>query len=158
MNRKANFLAKRIDSNRFAWWIESIRIANWNALLYGIFSNFGLIHAKCVPILPQMKILSKSFGQLLLLLLLLLLHPLNGLFSRKTWVSRYQKDKTSLDLNEARVDGVLKWQWHQLDHMQAICTSLQTNNHTNTFYRQGALPDAQPTVSKHWRHSFGLMF
>jgi len=23
-------------------------------------------------------------------------------------------------------------QWHQLDHMQTICTSLQTNNHINT--------------------------
>jgi len=22
--------------------------------------------------------------------------------------------------------------WHQLDHMQTICTSLQTDNHTNT--------------------------
>jgi len=37
---------------------------------------------------------------------LLLLHPFNGLFSRTTWVSWYQKDKTSLDLNEARDDGV----------------------------------------------------
>jgi len=36
-----------------------------------------------------------------------LLHPFNGLFFRLTWVSRYQKDKTSLDLNEARNDGVL---------------------------------------------------
>jgi len=44
---------------------------------------------------------------LLLLLLLLLLHPLNGLFSRTTRVSRYQKGKTSLDLNEARDYGVL---------------------------------------------------
>jgi len=35
------------------------------------------------------------------------LHPFNGLFSRTTWVSRYQKGKTSLDLNEARDDGVL---------------------------------------------------
>jgi len=35
--------------------------------------------------------------------------------------------KTSLDLNEARDDGVLGWQWHQLDHMQTICTSLQTD-------------------------------
>jgi len=35
---------------------------------------------------------------------LLLLHPFNGLFSRKTGVSRYQKGKTGLDLNEAR-DG-----------------------------------------------------
>ena len=24
------------------------------------------------------------------------------------------------------------WQWHQLDHMQVICTSLQTDNHANT--------------------------
>ena len=43
-------------------------------------------------------------------------------------------------------------QWHQLDHMQTICTSLQTGNHTNTlsfnFYRLDDLPDAQPTVSK----------
>jgi len=39
----------------------------------------------------------------------LLLHLFNGLFSRTTWVSRYQKGKTSLDLNEARDDGVLGW-------------------------------------------------
>ena len=35
----------------------------------------------------------------------LLIHPFNGLFSRTTWVSRYQKGKTSLDLNDARDDG-----------------------------------------------------
>jgi len=44
-------------------------------------------------------------------------------------------------------------QWHQLDHMQTICTSLQTDNHTNTsslnFYWPDALPDAQPAVSKY---------
>jgi len=35
-------------------------------------------------------------------------HPFNGLFFRTTWVSRYQKGQTSLDLNEAtRDDGVL---------------------------------------------------
>jgi len=39
-------------------------------------------------------------------LLLLLLHPFNGLFSGTTWVIRYQKGKTSLDLNEARDDGI----------------------------------------------------
>jgi len=61
----------------------------------------------------------------------LLLHPFNGLLSRTTWVSRYQKGKTCLDLNEAKDDGVLEWQWHQLDHMQTICTLLQTDNHTN---------------------------
>ena len=46
-------------------------------------------------------------------------------------------------------------QWHQLDHMQTICTSLHTDSHTNTsspnFYRPDAVPDAQPTVPKHWR-------
>jgi len=36
------------------------------------------------------------------LLLLLLLYLFNGLFSRIIWVSRYQKGKTSLDLNETR--------------------------------------------------------
>jgi len=86
-------------------------------------------------------------------LLLLQIHPFIGLFSRTTWASRYQKGKTSLDLNEARDDGVLGRQWHQLDHMQTICTLLQTDNHTSTssldFYRPAALPDAQPAVSKH---------
>jgi len=61
--------------------------------------------------------------------------------------------KTSLCLNKAKDDEVLGRQWHQLDHMQTICTLLQTDNHTNTsslnFYRPDALPDAEPTVSKH---------
>ena len=35
------------------------------------------------------------------------LQPFNGLFSRTTWVSWYQKGTTSLDSNEARDDGVL---------------------------------------------------
>jgi len=70
----------------------------------------------------------------------------NSLFPRTTWVSRYRKGKTNLDLNAAKNDRVLGRQWHQLDHMQ-------TDNHINTpslnFYRLDALPDAQPTVSKH---------
>jgi len=41
-------------------------------------------------------------------------------------------------------------QWHLLDHMQTTCTSLQTDNHTNTsslsFYRPDALP-GPPTNS-----------
>jgi len=61
----------------------------------------------------------KTIKQLLLLLLLLLLHPFNDLFSRQTWVSPYQKSKTSLDLNEAR-DEVMGRQWHPLDHMQNL--------------------------------------
>jgi len=58
----------------------------------------------------------------------LLPHPFNSLFSRTTWVSQYQKGKTSVDLNEARDNGVCGC----YDHMQTICTLLQTDNHTNT--------------------------
>ena len=82
-------------------------------------------------------------------------------FSRITFVSQYQKGRTCLDLNEACDDWVWGWQWHQLDHMQTICILLQTDNHTNTsslnFYRPDALPDAQPTVLKHWRHMHACM-
>jgi len=50
---------------------------------------------------------------------------------------------------------MMGWQWHQLDHMQIICTSLQTDNHLSTsplsFYRPDALPTTQPTASKHWK-------
>jgi len=77
---------------------------------------------------------------------------LTASFSWTTWIIRYQKGETSLGLNQARDDGVWGWQWHQLDHMQTFCTSLQTDNRTNTsslsFLRPDALPSAQPTVSK----------
>ena len=48
--------------------------------------------------------------------MLLTRHPLNGLFSKTSWVSRH----------------MIRWQWHQLDHMQIICTLLQTDNHAST--------------------------
>jgi len=48
---------------------------------------------------------------------------------------------------------MMGWQWHQLDHIQIICTSLQTDNHTSisplSFYRLDVLSAAQPTASKH---------
>jgi len=76
----------------------------------------------------------------------------DNLFSRTTWVSRYHKGKTSLDLSEARDDGVFWMLWHHLDHMQTICTSLQTDNHTNTpslnFLQAGCHSWRPPTVSK----------
>jgi len=36
------------------------------------------------------------------------------------------------------------WQWHQLDHVQIICTSLHTDNHASTSSLNflQALPDA----------------
>jgi len=61
---------------------------------------------------------------------------------------------------QSRLHGVLEdsWQWHQLDHMETICTSFQTDNHTHTsnFYRPDVLPGAQPRVSKHWRHPYKM--
>jgi len=76
--------------------------------------------------------------------------PFSGLFSRTTWVSQHQKGKLFWILLEQDMMGC---QRHQLDHMQIICTSLQTYNHASTsplsFYRPDARPAAQPTVSKH---------
>ena len=64
-------------------------------------------------------------------------HPFNGLLSRTTWVSQYQKVKTNLDFTEARDS---EWQWHQLGYMQ-VCTSIQTDNHTST---QAGCPSCRP--------------
>jgi len=50
-------------------------------------------------------------------------------FSRTTWVSWHQKGKPFWILLEQEMMG---WQWHQLDYMQIICTSLQTDNHAST--------------------------
>jgi len=57
---------------------------------------------------------------------MLLLHPFNGLFSGTAWVSRHHKGKPFWILLAQEMMG---WHWHQLDHMQVICTSIQTDNH-----------------------------
>jgi len=79
--------------------------------------------SKASPAEETKKAREKWLTQLHLeLLLLLLLHP--AFFSRTTWVSRHQKGKPFWILLEQVMMG---WQWHQLDHMQIIYTSLQTN-------------------------------
>ena len=50
---------------------------------------------------------------------------LHGFLTGTTQVSWYQKNKPFWILLKQRWWG---WQWHQLDHMQVICTSLQTDN------------------------------
>jgi len=73
--------------------------------------------------------------------------PFNGLFSRTTWVSWHQKGRTILDFTEARDDGVAV----ASAGPYADYTLLQTDNHASTTslkFFTGALPDAQPTVSK----------
>ena len=67
-------------------------------------------------------------------------------------MSQYQKGKTNLDFTEARdMDSGISW---------AICKSAPRSRqittpapHHSVFYRPDALPAAQPTVSKHWRHA-----
>jgi len=74
--------------------------------------------------------------------------PFNGLFSRTTWVSRYQKGKTNLDYTGARDS---EWQWHQLGHkIMQVCTLLQTDNHASTpplCFLQAVCPSCRPTNS-----------
>ena len=91
---------------------------------------------------------------------LLLLHLFSGLFSRTTWVSWYQKGKTSLNLNEARDDGVwrcsgISWTIRKrLLCKQPASRSEQITTPTahHTFFMGRKLfPDAQPRVSVHWR-------
>jgi len=68
-------------------------------------NRFGRIESNFF--LPELQFSSTNITQ----------HPLNGLLSGTTWVSWYQKGKTSLNLNEVRDYEVLGWQWHQLDNM-----------------------------------------
>jgi len=74
-------------------------------------------------------------------------HWFNGLFARTTWVSRHQKGKTILDFNEASDDGVAVVS--AAPYANPL-TSLQTDSYASmSSLRPDALPDTQPTVSKH---------
>ena len=79
-------------------------------------------------------------------------HTFNGPLSGTTRVRRYQKGKTNLDFTGA---GDSEWQWHQLGMCKSAPRSRQITTpapHHSVFYRPDALPAAQPTASKHWRH------
>jgi len=52
--------------------------------------------------------------------------PFNDLFSRTTWVTDTSQAKPIWILMK---QGTMGWQWHQLNHMQIVCTLLQTDNH-----------------------------
>ena len=75
--------------------------------------------------------------------------PVHGLSSRTVWVRRYEKGKTSLNLSEARDDGVKGWQWHQLDYMQTVYTSLHTkpNQHLIAEFLHAGCSSWCPTIS-----------
>jgi len=81
-------------------------------------------------------------------ILLLLLHPFNDLFFQDILGKPAPDRKPFWILLEQEMMG---WQWHQLNHMQIICISLQTDKHASTsplsFYRPDALPATNPTAS-----------
>ena len=111
--------------------------------------SHDLYGSSCYPT-NSVKALNASLRGLLLLLLL---HPSDGLFSRTTLINQHQKGKAFWIWLEQEMMG---WRWHQLDHMQMICTSLQTDlqtpvPHHSVFLQPDALPATQPTASKHWR-------
>ena len=61
--------------------------------------------------------------------------PSNGLCSRTTWVSQYQKGKTSLDLNEAKDGGVFgcsgsSWTIRKQTAPRSRCITTPTPNHS----------------------------
>jgi len=75
------------------------------------------------------------------------LHPFNGLFPGQPGQAGTRKAEPSWILMKQET---MWWQWHQLDHMQIIYSSLQIDNHARTsplsFYRPDALPTTQPAA------------
>jgi len=76
--------------------------------------------------------------------------------SGTTWVSWYQKGKTRkvkpIWFTGARDS---EWQWYQLGICKSASWPRQITmpaSHHSVFYRSDALPAAQTTALKHWRH------
>ena len=71
-------------------------------------------------------------------------HPLYGFLSKTTLVAGTRKIKPVWILIKQKMMG---WQWHQLDHMQIICISLQTDTtpapHHSIFCSPAALSNVQ---------------
>jgi len=63
----------------------------------GVSLIFSTITSVLCYLLPQKEAADEDQR-----LIQLLLQPFNGLFSRTTWVSQYQKGKTNLDFTGAR--------------------------------------------------------
>jgi len=93
-----------------------------------LFICICCFESDCVANIRSHQCIKKLNGLCSVTVLYVTLLPFNGLYSRTTWVSRYQKGKTNVDFNGARDS---EWQWHQLGHMH-VCTSLQTDNHAST--------------------------
>ena len=77
----------------------------------------------------------------------LLLHPLNSLFLQDTWVSRYQKGKSSLDLNDARDDGDGSGSGLSWATCKSAPCSRQPHWHPTTLFLHDGCPSCYPTNS-----------
>ena len=113
-------------------------------------------HDELKSVIDEGKTRPKELYTLLLLLLLLLLHLYNSLFSRTTWISRYQKGKISLDLNESRDDGVLGCSgicWTICKQSAPCFRQITAPTPITEFLKAGCSSYAQSTVSKHWMQS-----
>ena len=96
-----------VDDRRERAYVDGVRLGREDhALAHGSAADHLLVARPRLPRTYSQQHCRRRQQQQLLLLLLL---PFTVLFSRTTWVSRYQKGQISLDLNEARDDGVLQW-------------------------------------------------
>ena len=79
-----------------------------------------------------------------------LLHPFNGPLSGTTQVSRYQKNKTSLDFTDARDS---EWQWHPVCK-SAPCSSQITTPVPHHSVFTGRMPFLPPNQQRQSTASF----
>ena len=80
-------------------------------------------------------------------------HPFNDPFSGTTRVSRYQKEKPIWILLTQEIMSGSGISW-DICKSASRCRQITTPApHHSVFYRPDALPAAQPTASKHWRHN-----
>ena len=88
---------------------------------------------------------------------LLLLHPFNGLLSMTTCVTSTRKVNHSGFYWSTRRWGGSGISW-TICKSFAFCSRQITMpvHHHSVFYRPDALPAAQPTASKHWRHTLTM--
>ena len=127
-------------------WLQETAAAHWRAQATEGPAGFDCIY-------PRSIVARVHYGQTLTLTLTLTyIHPFNGPLSGTTRVSQYQKGKTVwILLKQETVSGSgISW---------AICKSAPSCRQITTpaphhlvFFRLDALPAAQPTASKHWRH------
>jgi len=112
--------------------------------------NFGVEISHIVSGMPM-----KARG-ILIMAILMAIHVLHyyyyyyihlmAFLSRTTSVRQHQKGKPFWILLEQEKMG---WQWHELDHMQILCTSLQADNHASplpltTHFFTGWMPFVPP--------------